>query len=61
MTTKLWRYNTTTGMWALQRMCDADTAAQWLAVFARDEPAAQFKLAARQPKALSGQRGYITA
>jgi hypothetical protein len=58
-TTKLWRYNTTTGIWNLQRICDTGTAARWLEMFARDEPTAQFKLAKRQPKAGSGQRGQI--
>lgn len=56
---KLWRYNTTTGIWNLQRICDDDTAAQWLEVFKRDEPRAQFKLSKRQPKAGSGERGYV--
>ena len=56
---KLWRYNTTTGYWSLVRICDDQTAAQWLDVFSADEPVAQFKLARKQPKALTGERGYV--
>lgn len=56
---KLWRYNTTTGIWALQRICDPETAQRWLVIFQTDEPKAQFKLSKNQPKAGSGERGYI--
>ena len=55
----LWHYNTTTGYWVLQRACDPAEAEQWLAIFQKDEPRAQFKLAKRKPKAGSGERGYV--
>jgi hypothetical protein len=56
---KLWRYNTTTGIWVLQRLCNPETAAQWLAIFQKDMPSAQFKLSKNKPPAGSGERGYI--
>lgn len=46
----LWRLNPTTGYWALARMCAADTADAWLAVFQRDEPSVQFVLSVTKPR-----------
>lgn len=35
--------------WKLERTCAADTAAQWLERFQRDEPDTTFRLAAKRP------------
>lgn len=47
---KLWKLNKTTGYWQYVRDCDKQTAAQWLAIFQKDEPTEQFKISARKPK-----------
>jgi hypothetical protein len=49
-TIKLWKYNRTTGIWAVQRICDPETANQWLKVFQDDAPHEAFILGKRQPK-----------
>lgn len=49
MTTKLWRYNPTTGFWSIQRICDSTTAKDWLRVYQSDEPGAAFKLSKNRP------------
>ena len=45
----LWKYNTTTGYWRLERLCDVDTADTWLSIFRKDEPDAHFKLSINKP------------
>jgi hypothetical protein len=46
----LWRFNPITGCWRIERMCAADTAATWLALFQSDEPAAHFALSRFSPR-----------
>lgn len=45
----LWKYNTTTGLWRLERTCEEGTAAQWLNIFKKDEPNSFFKLSKVKP------------
>ena len=49
MTTKLWRYNPITGYWSLTRICDAQTAQDWLRVFQADDALGVYRLADRKP------------
>ena len=46
----LWKYNTATGYWKLERNCDDATAQTWLNIFKRDEPGTAFKLSRSKPK-----------
>ncbi len=46
----LWRYNATTGYWALARSCTPEDAARWLEIWRRDEPKVSFVLAKRRPR-----------
>jgi len=46
----LWRKNRGTSRWELERKCDQDTAAGWLARFRVDEPNEIFRLAKTKPK-----------
>lgn len=46
----LWKYNKTTGYWVLVRMCDNNTASQWLNVWQKDEPNEEFKLSKNKPR-----------
>jgi hypothetical protein len=50
MQVKLWRKGPITGLWEYQRTCSKDEAAQWLAIFQRDEPGVTFKLSKVKPK-----------
>lgn len=36
--------------WKRERECDETSAPTWLAVFSKDEPGVEFKLAARRPR-----------
>lgn len=48
----LWRltWSHCTGVhWLAMRLCDADSAARWLAIYEADEPSATFTLARRRP------------
>lgn len=45
----LWRYNSTTGYWVLERMCSTVSSGKWLEVFKKDEPSASFKLSKTKP------------
>jgi hypothetical protein len=47
--TGLWKYNKTTGLWALQRVCAEWTAENWLGVFQKDDPEEYFILSRRKP------------
>jgi hypothetical protein len=38
----LWQYNNITGYWKLGRMCNLDTADQWLKVWQKDDPKDQW-------------------
>ncbi len=49
MTTKLWKYNKTTGYWNMVRVCAKETAEQWLHTFTADEPDQTFVLSTRKP------------
>jgi hypothetical protein len=49
MTTKLWRYDPITGYWDIARVCDADTAADWLRVFQADDALGVYRLSQRRP------------
>ena len=49
MTTKLWRYNPITGYWTLARVCDAQTATEWLRVYQLDDALGVYRIANRKP------------
>lgn len=53
----LYRHNTATGYWDLQRTCAPDTAQDWLAIFSKDQPKARFALSVRKPKACANAFG----
>jgi hypothetical protein len=45
-----WRFSVSRGwQWIRERDCDEESAAQWLAVFQRDEPGIEFRVATRKP------------
>jgi len=46
----IWRFNPITGCWRVERVCDAATAEQWLALFQSDEPKAHFALSRFSPR-----------
>lgn len=46
----LWKHNSTTGMWRLQRMCLLSEADKWLEVFQKDEPHSEYKLSKNKPR-----------
>ena len=52
----IWKLNRRTGLWVSQRNCTAETAAQWLAIFQKDEPEETFIAAKRRPMALKAPR-----
>lgn len=55
----LWRLQWSFGhglRWTPERQCEADSAAAWLAIFQRDEPAVTFRLSAKRPR-LIGEAG----
>ena len=49
MTTKLWRFNPVTGYWSLTRICDTQTASEWLRVFQLDDALGIYRLSTRKP------------
>jgi hypothetical protein len=49
MTTKLWRFNPVTGYWSLTRICDTQTAQEWLRVFQSDDALGIYRLSTRKP------------
>jgi len=53
----LWRHNPTTGIWNQMRDVTPETQDQWLKIFKEDDPHADFKISARQPKASSSKHG----
>ena len=46
----LWQFNTRSGLWNHVRDVSPDTRLQWLSLFQKDEPAAQFKLSVSKPR-----------
>jgi hypothetical protein len=46
---QLWKLNKATGHWEHQRDVLEETAAQWLAVFQKSEPAETFVIAEKKP------------
>ena len=47
---KLWKFNSITGFWRVERVCNDDTAQQWLTIFCNDEPQAHFMLSRNAPR-----------
>jgi hypothetical protein len=47
----LWRLNQRSGRWEHQRDCAQALAADWLALYRRDEPGAEFRLSEKEPEA----------
>lgn len=45
----LWKLNKVTGYWVQERDVMAETAKQWLGVFKKDDPTAEFKVSSRRP------------
>lgn len=50
----LWGYYEDRGTWVLERSCSPETAAQWLAVFQKQQPGIHFEISARKPKQPKG-------
>ena len=46
----LWRKNPATGLWSMARDVVTETASAWLALFQKDEPGVEFRVALRKPK-----------
>lgn len=50
----LWAYRWTTArgyQWKAERTCSGENAADWLALYQRDEPEVHFRLAVNKPRA----------
>ena len=58
MALQLWKYNTTTGYWKIERGVTPETKDEWLRIFEKDDPNGSYVVSASRPTK-SGKPGRV--